>query len=331
MKTPLWEASTGALLSLLNSSTFVGANLVTIAFNSGREYRPLQITTLLGEQVATAWKADSSSLLYNNTLVAHDTGTYIVGNDGLGPTFLTDFGGVLEPSDGVSCSPDGTRFVVNGSGGGHDGLWVTDIDGTGTVRIFNDTADNGVFNCNWGSNDKITFVRPILSDISQINPDGTGLAQIANITDGSPYSPRWSPDATEIAYLKIIGSDPYFTDIWKINADGTGDTRLTNFNFDVAQFQFWNRPAWTADGNHIVFTANDTPSNTLSGPGIWIMNSDGTNQHKILTTFGRNSQDAQMSPDNNWISYVVTNGYDGAYAGLWVVKLAQSLKMREAL
>jgi Tol biopolymer transport system component len=58
--------------------------------------------------------------------------------------------------------------------------------------------------------------------------------------------------------------------IYSINADGSGFAQLTNSNGVSAQ------PNWSLDGTKIVFTS-DRSGETR----IWIMNADGTDQHRL--------------------------------------------------
>jgi TolB protein len=97
---------------------------------------------------------------------------------------------------------------------------------------------------------------------------------------------------------------PY--DIYVMDADGTDVRRLT----DGPGAEGW--PAWSPDGRQIVFStewddcgysqAQDCLTTGDIGPwhSLYIMNTDGTDQHRLTRTFG---QFAVWSPDGKYILF----------------------------
>ena len=78
-----------------------------------------------------------------------------------------------------------------------------------------------------------------------------------------------------------------FDDVWTIDADGTDLTRLTHSpgpDFD---------PAWSPDGTQIAFR-----SERSGEPEIWVMNADGTGQHRLTRGLS-----PAWSPDGLRIAY----------------------------
>jgi len=97
--------------------------------------------------------------------------------------------------------------------------------------------------------------------ISVMNADGTNARLILNFGG----IPAWSPDGAKITF--------HSNGIWVMNADGTALQQLTSHGM-------WS--AFSPDGTQIVFSSN------LVSPDydLWIMNSDGSNPHLLLTHAG---------------------------------------------
>jgi len=143
-----------------------------------------------------------------------------------------------------------------------------------------------------------------------IRPDGTGLRQLPN-TEGGEY-PSWSPDGTRIAFnsnltgdhlmfvaevdgSKVVGPvgagegwqvdwspdkrsilftshrdypDPKHRDLYVMRPDGSDVRRLT--------YQGAEAPAWSPDGQHIVFSYG----------GLFVINANGTGVTPLPTGVG---------------------------------------------
>jgi Tol biopolymer transport system component len=138
-------------------------------------------------------------------------------------------------------------------------------------------------------------------DLGLIRPDGSGRRVIKS----GVYVeyPAWSPDGSRIAFMSPEGSQ---YDIFVMNADGTDVRRLTESPADDG----W--PAWSPDGRQIVFSsvrddclyseADDCLTTGDIGPWhtLYVMNADGTDQHRLTRTFG---QFAVWSPDGQYILF----------------------------
>jgi len=102
-------------------------------------------------------------------------------------------------------------------------------------------------------------------DMYVINDDGSDRIYLTSLGKEmyyNPPGPKWSPDGSKIAFASYDTSN-----IHVINADGTGERNITNRS-GTAAF-----PVWSPDGRKIAFNASD---------GIYIMNSDGTGQTKVV-------------------------------------------------
>ncbi len=87
------------------------------------------------------------------------------------------------------------------------------------------------------------------ADIYIINVDGTGLHRLTT-NPATDNTPRWSPDGKTILFVSTRKDGPQ---AWVIPADGGEPTQLTDFSTGVAD------PAWTRDGEHIVFDSDVYP------------------------------------------------------------------------
>lgn len=115
-----------------------------------------------------------------------------------------------------------------------------------------------------------------------INADGSDATMFLQGAD----IPDWSPDGEWIAF----GAGAH---IYKIKTKGTDLTQLT-----FGRRTFF--PDWSPDGKKIAYDQS-----TGEYPGIWIMDYDGINDHRVI---GGYSPD--WSPDGAKMAYVA---YDGIY------------------
>lgn len=185
---------------------------------------------------------------------------------------------------------------------------------------------NRVVYTEWSNPDKIYT----------INPDGTQKALL--FEESGVSQTDISPDGTKIVYSRgpVTGSDLYI-----IKADGTGKVQITTSGDGN------NDPAWSPDGDQIVFSGEDSngdiqlfiidedgsnreqitfgdlsprePHWSMDGSQIvfdafpldnyeiFVVNADGTNPTQLTSDSGRD-QDPVWSPDGSQIAFSSTRG-----------------------
>ncbi len=88
------------------------------------------------------------------------------------------------------------------------------------------------------------------------------------VTQGSYYSPAWSPDGRRIAVLRrdpASGTTFGDADVYLIDPDGTGAVNLTNHPAG------YSPPQWSPDGSKLAFV-----STRGGATDLWVMNADGS-------------------------------------------------------
>jgi TolB protein len=229
--------------------------------------------------------------------------------DGTDLTRLTHSPG---PEFDPSWSPDGTKIAFRHERRDESEIWVMNSDGTGQRRLTAGLspawspdgskiayASPGEINCPPGRGPRCT-------GISIMNPDGSGQHRLPH-TDGGEY-PSWSPDGKRVAFnsnltgdhvMYIVQADgskvvdlsrvgegwqvdwspdsrsivftshrdhaDNYTDVYVMRPDGSAVRRLTH--------SVGYTPAWSPDGDHIVFSA----------PGLSIMDPDGSHVRALPT------------------------------------------------
>lgn len=134
-------------------------------------------------------------------------------------------------------------------------------------------------------------------EIYSMSLDGSESTRLTN-DPGFDDSPAVSPDGTQIVFLTARHDpNPQFPDlkyeIYLMNIDGSNPRRLTNTQ--PAE----DHPAWSPDGNQILFDADYDEDGFYE---IYTINTDGTNLTR-LTSNAFNDQFAEWSPDGRQIAF----------------------------
>ncbi len=133
-----------------------------------------------------------------------------------------------------------------------------------------------------------------------MNADGTNKKDISIHGTGEWREPAWSRDGSMILHIRYIGIG--LPEIFLMDTTGNNAIRLTNNSYDDSN------PAWSYDGNYIAWNSGNGDN-----AGIWVMNSDGANQHFLVK--GGNPT---WSPDGKKIAFHNMDD-SGRFIFLWVI------------
>jgi Tol biopolymer transport system component len=152
--------------------------------------------------------------------------------------------------------------------------------------------------------------------LMMINPDGSNVRQIPGTHQTGGFNPPdWSPDGSTILYTSYYGGLPT---IATIPATG-GRTHFLNKGSGWPEVG----GAWSPDGNTIAFTRGTAVRKGVLVFEVWVMNADGTGEHRLAALQGASAEAPAWSPDGTKVAFIGTEG--GIYRGngvLYVVDVA---------
>jgi tol-pal system beta propeller repeat protein TolB len=258
----------------------------------------------------------ANGAIYYRVAAADGTGEIdAVEADGTGPRVAFAPGSPLSQGH-IAWSNEGARIAFDGYFGDHVGISVTDPDGSAIVSIT--SALNDIWPSWSPDGSTIVFAStrydPSIeacptgidlrcpTDIYVMNSDGSDITRVT--TDPAPeWDPVWSPDGTQIAFVKGEGE----VEVFVMKADGSDVRKLTSTDGGSGF-----NPSWSPDGTKIVFG-----SIQFEDWGIFIVNADGTNEHPLLFDTSIYATAPEWSPDGSLISF---QGSVGDEIGLFAIR-----------
>jgi Tol biopolymer transport system component len=188
-------------------------------------------------------------------------------------------------------------------------LWLTSEHGNVIRQLTDEETDDG--SPAWAPDGRrIAFTR------NHEDTSGNTLGQWLHIIDtetgaesvltsaGLFSGASWSPDASQIVFCgRLLAPDARIeTQLFMISPSG-GELRqlTTGWFYNSAD------PSWSPQGDRIAYSSN----RDVAGSQIWLMNSDGSDSHRIFTGLAYAAQ-PDWSADGQWL--VVTGVREGSSA-----------------
>ena len=140
-----------------------------------------------------------------------------------------------------------------------------------------------VFSSSWDGN----------YDIFTIRADGTGLTQLTHSLLAD-VEPRWSPDGTQIAFMRSEAGTPWGYSLYVMNADGSSPKLLVRASsYDFAA------PSWSPDGRQIAYSGGAAGVKIIPATGGPVQRSFG---------FDNIALDPAWSPRGDTIAFANSTG-----------------------
>ena len=217
-----------------------------------------------------------------------------------------------------SFSPDGTKIAFLRGDAGE--IWAMNADGSDTHRISNQPVTELNW-AEWAPDSKHVVVIGRFDGAARlriIDAGATGayrdLARdYVPVPEEVTFRP---PNGDEIIFRAQRRTNPGFFGLFAMNADGSNirtiiePTVPVSIDFDLKFLSF------TPDGSRIFYLHKSNLNVADSPMELWVMNADGTNQHRFVHVNGAGWEGEQtVSPDGKYVAfYYVTTGPGGQIA-----------------
>jgi TolB protein len=176
-------------------------------------------------------------------------------------------------------------------------IFIMNADGTGLKQLTDNAYEDGSPSLA-PDGTKILFNSSPTNqtDIYVMNIDGTEIKQLTSTSENEEH-PEWSPNGRKILYTRYPAESWHNGDIFVMDADGNNCVQLTDNPKDDM------RPFFSPDMKTVIFN-----SNRDGNIEIYTMNTDGTNQKRLMNTKTPQWKIfPNFSPDGKKIVYTLTN------------------------
>ena len=281
-----------------------GVRALTVVRPDGTDPQPL-FDRVRGLQEVLAWSPDGDLVIVENEL-----GDFYMADPADGSLGQCLTCGMADPLTAYF-STDGKDIAV----GTASGLYLVDADGTDLRQAADLPSPRWI---HWSPDStKIVFA-------SRPNPGGHGRmdvyllnlgnGSVTNLTGGKGgegvdyFSPRWSPDGTQLAFHSL---DEAGFHVMTIQPNGEGLRKVTDWAFQGEIFFYdvaWP-PQWSPDGEQLVFFSFDEPGVAFNAD-IFVVDRDGTSRTNLTRNPAFDS-DPAWSPDGKYIAFVSNRDGNG--------------------
>lgn len=200
--------------------------------------------------------------------------------------------------------------LVNRVGPSGAELYIANADGTGERKLFQDSKFD--YDASFSADGKwivFTSERNGAANIYRVRVDGTGIERLTD-NQGFDDAAALSPDGKQLAFVSTRGSGS--TNIWVLDLKSRKPRNITNTTGPSGNF----RPAWSPDGNWIVFSSDrntqadrHTPLDHAKGrwehliaASLYAMHPDGSELRR-LTGAGKFAGSPKWSPDGKRVVF----------------------------
>lgn len=138
-----------------------------------------------------------------------------------------------------------------------------------------------------------------INQLYTINPTGGTATRLTEMPYGI-LDYTLSPDGRRLAYSATNADGR--SDIWSINSDGSQQKRLW-----ACADALCSQPIWAADGRRLIVERREflTPDAPPAAPQLWWLDSQTGETLLVFADTSQTGYGAQLSPDNEWLSYLV--------------------------
>ena len=215
------------------------------------------------ESIPLAWHPDGQKILFV-TLYIFDqeilgSDIFVMDNDGENIINLTQ---TPEMEMSASWSPDGGQIVFDREvGEDESAIFIMEADGQNPQRITFQPGRN--FVPSWSPDgDKIAFLshQNRVPRIYTMDTDGQNVQQIAHNQRKFDGPPIWSPDGRGLAFMS---GDDQGWGLYVTDPQGHNENLIVRLPHSLPSVLTWDRPAWSPDGQHLIYVVEEQNSEGL--------------------------------------------------------------------
>ena len=236
-------ASGSAIVFVSNRDN--GNRELYVVNRDGSGLRRLTYNSLFERQAA--WSPDRTQIAFSAADTSGNFDLYVIGADGTGQHRIT-----TDPArdDSPQWMPDGRILFQRDSR-----AWIVNADGSNAAELPTGSGDALTPTASPRGN-LVAFASTqgvgTVDAIYVMQPNGKGLRQLTHPTAGEDVQPRFSPDGSQVSFIRDNGTPD--NDLYVVGANGMNVRQLTNTPNRVEFFSSWS-------GNDVVFSARDTSGN----------------------------------------------------------------------
>ncbi len=227
-----------------------------------------------------------------------------VGSDGSVRSTIPGYAGAATPD----VSPDGTMVAFTVADRTVPQIATMRIDGTGFRILTNDpiAADSP----RWSPDgSQLAYFRVDENGnlrLMVMKADGTNVREIPGTHQTASFNPPdWSPDGSSILYTSFKDGSPILATLSVVG----GRTQFLNKGSGWPEVG----GAWSPDGSTIAFTRGTGIRKGVLVFEVWVMNADGSGEHRLAALPGASAEAPAWSPDGTKVAFIGTEG--GIYRG----------------